>query len=116
MANTPRDFVARKGISSLGGVTFPLRQVSSTTNVTVDDYTIEATSGTFTVTLPSPVGITGKIFVIKNAGAGIVTVDTAAGNIDGQTAQTLSQYATIQVQSTGSDYIIAGVDGSSGSS
>jgi len=89
MALTKHDFVARKGITSLGGVTYPLKQVSSNTNITIDDYTIEATSGTITITLPSPVGISGKIFVIKNSGSGTVTVDTAAGNIDGQTAQTL---------------------------
>ena len=61
MAETNHDFVARKGITSLGGVTFPLRQVTSTTTVSINDYTIDATSGTFTVSLPSAIGKQGKL-------------------------------------------------------
>ena len=54
MAN---EFVARRGIISLGGITFPTRQITSTTTFGDDDFALEVTSGTFTVNLPTAVGI-----------------------------------------------------------
>ena len=42
MAN---EFVLRKGLISLGGVTFPLKQITSTYTVLSTDYFIDATSG-----------------------------------------------------------------------
>ncbi|MFN9952855.1 MAG: hypothetical protein ACK55I_07130, partial [bacterium] len=65
MAN---EFLARKGFISLGGITFPYVEVTSTYTVTSDDYAVEATSGTFTINLPTAVGIEGKIYQIKNSG------------------------------------------------
>jgi len=87
MAN---EFLARKGFISLGGITFPYVEVTSTYTVTSDDYAVEATSGTFTINLPTAVGIKGKIYQIKNSGSGVITVDANGGQtIDGQTTQTL---------------------------
>ena len=42
------------------------------------DYTIEVTANTFTVTLPTAVGITGRIYVITNSGSGVTTVGTTS--------------------------------------
>ena len=42
MAN---EFVARKGIISLGGLTFPFVDVTTNYNVTENDYLINVTSG-----------------------------------------------------------------------
>jgi len=82
MAN---EFVARKGFISLGGITLPYVEVISTYNVTDNDYLIDATSGSFTVNLPSAVGIGGKIYQIKNSGSGVITVDAnGSQTIDGQ--------------------------------
>ena len=50
MAN---EFVARKGLISLGSITGPYTAITSTYNVSDDDFTIDCTSGTFTVYLPS---------------------------------------------------------------
>ena len=72
MAN---EFILRKGLISLGGVTFPLTQVTSTYTVLTTDYFVEATSGTFTISLPTAVGIKGQVYQIKNAGNGTITVD-----------------------------------------
>jgi len=72
MAN---EFVARKGVISLGGITFPYTAVNGTYTITANDYLIDATSGTFQITLPSAVGIKGKIYVIKNSGNGVITLD-----------------------------------------
>ena len=63
MAN---EFVTRRGLISLGGVTFPYAAVTGTYTIGSDDYLVDCTSGTFTVTLPTAVGIAGKIYVIKN--------------------------------------------------
>ena len=63
MAN---EFIIRKGLISLGGVTFPLTEITSTYTVTSSDYFVDATSGTFTVSLPTAVGVSGKIYQIKN--------------------------------------------------
>jgi hypothetical protein len=61
------EFVARTGVRSLGGVIFPYTAVSTTYAVNVENYLVDCTTGTFTVTLPTAVGITGQIFVIKNS-------------------------------------------------
>ena len=88
MAN---EFVTRRGIISLGGVTFPYVAITGTYTVTSDDYAVDCTSGTFIVSLPSAVGITGKIYVIKNSGAGVITVAAAGGQlIDGSASKTLN--------------------------
>ena len=62
MAN---EFILRKGLISLGGVTFPLTQVSTTYAVQSTDYFVEATSGTFTISLPTAVGIKGQIYQLN---------------------------------------------------
>lgn len=80
---------------------------TTTYTVTSDDYTVDCTTGTFTVTLPTAVGITGKVFVIKNSGSGVITVDgDGSETIDGATTQSLNQYDSITVQSNGSNWII----------
>ena len=39
------------------------------------DFVVDCTANTFTVTLPTAAGITGKQFCVKNSGTGVVTVD-----------------------------------------
>ena len=43
--------------------------------LTNSDYTVDCTSGTYSITLPTAVGITGREYNIKNTGAGTITVD-----------------------------------------
>lgn len=65
-----------------------------------------------TVTLPTPVGIAGKVFTVKLTGAGgTATVATAAGSIDGGPTFGLSaQYKQGSFLSDGANYwIISGV-------
>ena len=112
MAN---ELVVRSGIISKGGFTGPLTAVTTSYGVGVNDYFIEAENGTFNVTLPTAVGVTGKTYIIKKSGTGTTTVLTTGGQtIDGLTAQTLTNLASIQVTSDGSNWLIAGADGSSG--
>jgi hypothetical protein len=105
MAN---EFVARKGIISLGGITFPAKGITSSYTVGVNDYLVDVTGNTITVTLPTAVGINGKNYVIKNSGNGVVTVATTSSQtIDGANTKSLNNNDSIEVISDGSNWIIA---------
>jgi hypothetical protein len=105
MAN---EFVARKGIISLGGITFPATGITTNYTVSVNDYLIDVTGNTITVTLPTSVGINGKNYVIKNSGSGVVTVVTTSGQtIDSVNTKSLKNNDSIEVISDGSNWIIA---------
>ena len=105
MAN---EFVVRKGIISLGGITFPVTGINANYNVGVNDYLIDVTGNTITVTLPTAVLIGGKNYVIKNSGSGVVTVATTSGQtIDGASTKSLKNNDSIEVISDGSNWIIA---------
>ena len=73
MAN---EFIVRKGIKSLGGITVPLTGVSDTYTIQTTDNTIECVSGTFTVTLPTAIGVKGKQYVIKKVKTNILNFDS----------------------------------------
>ena len=63
------------------------RAVTSTDSVAVTDHVVHATSGTFTLTLPTAVGIAGREFVIRNSGTGTITLGrTSSQTIDGVAA------------------------------
>lgn len=84
--------------------------VAKTANYTAtsSDSVINCTSGTFTVTLPTAVGITGRKYTIKNSGTGVITIGTTSSQtIDGVTTQTLgTQYMSMDVVSNGANWII----------
>ncbi len=68
---------------------------------------VEATANSFTVTLPTAVGIVGYKFTIKNSGSGTITLATTGGQtIDGQAVQTLTQYQSLDVVSNNTNWII----------
>lgn len=74
-------------------------------NITGSDYTINA-SGSVTTYLPTPTD-TGKVYVIKNSGGGIVNVTgTGSEYIDGDLVLNLTEFESVTVQSTGSGWII----------
>lgn len=83
---------------------------TATYTATESDHTIDCTANTFTVTLPTAVGITGREYVVKNSGAGNITVGTTSSQtIDGATSYSLAtQYKYVTVQSTGSNWVIIG--------
>jgi hypothetical protein len=69
----------------------------------------DATSGAFTVTLPSAVGIAGRQYTIKKIdnSANTVTIASVAGNIDGAATKTLSaQWQAARVVSGGSNWYV----------
>jgi hypothetical protein len=84
-----------------------ITNATATYTALASDYVINCTN-TFVLTLPTAVGIMGKVYVIKNSGVGTITV-TAAGaeTIDGSnTAVMAVQYNSITIQSTGTAWII----------
>lgn len=90
-----------------GSVAFKYVAKTATYTATIDDFTIDCTSGTFTVNLPTAVGITGRIYVIKNSGVGVITLDAdGTETIDGLTTQTIISLASLTVQSNGANWII----------
>jgi hypothetical protein len=106
MAN---EFIVRRGIISLGGVTFPEVAVTGTYTVSANDYLIDCTSNTFTVSLPTAVGIDGKIYIVKNSGSGTITVDpNGSQTIDGALTKTLSPGDVLQITSDGTNWKITG--------
>lgn len=83
------------------------RAVTATTTFLAGDYTINCTSGTYTVNLPTAVGRAGQIYVTKNSGAGTITLDgSGAETIDGAATQTVSAGTALTVQSTNVGWII----------
>jgi hypothetical protein len=95
-----------KGITSTGGITFKQITINSTYTATTEDYMIDVTGGTFTVYLPSAIGIQGRLIVIKNNGGGAVTVQPILGqNIDDKPFVTLGETNTIQLVSNGSNWV-----------
>jgi hypothetical protein len=100
------EFVTRKGLISLGGITYPLKTVTSTYTITADDHTIDA-SGTFNVTLPTAVIGAGRQYRIKNTGTGVITVNTTSSQlIDNLPSVTLAFYDSVILESDGANWII----------
>lgn len=84
----------------------PYAAKTTTYPITNSDGIIDCTSGSFTVTLPTAVGIDGRVFIIKNSGAGTITLATTSSQtIDGAAPGTLAAGVTIRVASTGANWI-----------
>ncbi len=97
------------GITSTGGITFKQVTINSAYTATTSDYMIDVSGGTFTVTLPSAVGIQGRLLVIKNNGGGAVTVQPILGqNIDDKPFVILGETNSLQLASNGSNWVALG--------
>ena len=91
-----------------GGGGFSLRNVSTTDTFATASETINCTSGTFTVNLPTAVGIQGTVFTLVNGGTGNITLDgNGTETINGSLTILLKkQYISRTVQSDGSNWIV----------
>jgi hypothetical protein len=100
-------------IHSGGSLAAAYVEKTSTYGATTNDYTINCTSGTFTVTLPTAVGITGRIYNVANSGAGVITIATTSSQTFVNvaltpTTLTLSAVGSYTVQSTGANWVVIG--------
>lgn len=86
---------------------YPYTAQTSNYAVQAFDYQIECTANSFTVTLPTAVGITGTMYSIKNSGTGTITVATTSSQtIDGSLTQPLTQYDNLVVMSNGANWLV----------
>jgi hypothetical protein len=98
-----------KGITSTGGITFKQVTINGSYTATTDDYMIDITGGTFTVSLPTAVGVQGRLIVVKNNGGGAVTVDPfGSETIDGKSFVILGETNSIQLASNGTEWVALG--------
>ena len=91
-----------------GGTTLNYVAKTATYTAIATDYVINCTSGTFTVSLPTAISITGRVYVVKNSGTGTITVDpNGSQTIDGAlTVALATQYQSIMVMSNGANWIV----------
>lgn len=82
--------------------------ISGTYTVTANDCVVDCTANTFTVTLPTAIGLQGQIFTVKNSGTGVVTLAAASGEfIDGAATQIMPvQYESLTIVSTNTGWVI----------
>lgn len=84
------------------------KYVAKTADYTANelDYTIHFTSSTDIFTLPTAVGCTGRIYVVKNTSGNVLTLATTSGQtIDGSAPTTIANGTAAQFQSTGANWI-----------
>lgn len=75
---------------------------------TNDDRIIDCTSGTYTVTLPTAASQTGRTFIIRNSGTGVITIGrTGSETIAGAASQALAGYGFLEVVSNGTNWLVA---------
>jgi hypothetical protein len=104
--------VAKAGDTMLGSLGLPIVNKTGTYTATASDHTIicDATSGAFTINLPTAVGITGRVYVIKkiDATGNAITVDGATTEtIDGALTKLVNtQYLSVTIQSNGTNWYI----------
>lgn len=98
--------VPHSNLQSAGSLAAKYVAVTGTYAILVTDFTIDCTANSFTVTLPTAVGCTGRIYIIKNSGAGTITMATTSSQtIDGVPPNPILTTALLRVQSTGANWI-----------
>lgn len=114
-ANTERIRVSSAGNTYIGSGTaatstlqtlsFGPGYVEKTANytATINDFTINVTANSPTITLPTATGIASRIYVVANSGAGTVTITGTGGQSVAVTSRTGGQ--SVILQSTGSAWI-----------
>jgi hypothetical protein len=79
---------------------------TTTYNALASDYVIHCTSGTFTVNLPTAVGVQGKVYIVKNSGSGLITIDpNGTQAIDGALMYKIGGNESLKLMSTGANWI-----------
>lgn len=85
------------------GYLYPTKSVTAAYSANVGDTVILA-DGTFTVTLPAANKCKNKLFVVRNTGAGTITLDAATGNINGAATVSIATTVGYHVACDGTNY------------
>jgi hypothetical protein len=94
-------------IQSGGSIGVKVLSVSTDTTLDINTAICVVTANSPTIALPSAVGISGRVYWIKNRGPGTVTIAAAAGQtIDGRPALTEDQNGCYQVVSDGANWVV----------
>ena len=88
--------------------TVPYRATAVATSLNAaSDYLLETTSGPFAVTVPTAVGQTGRVFIVKNtSNQNIQLVASGGQTIDGVPNVLLSPFTSITIVSNGANWVI----------
>ena len=88
-----------------GANALPYSAITGTTTTAGTEQVIEATSGTFTLTLTNPTVTTGKAFPlwIANSGSGVVTI---SATYDGGTSFTLAAKSSVLYIFNGTSWLV----------
>ena len=97
----------KSGIEMNTSVAYAVNSISANYSLTTTDKVVIATSA-ITASLPSAVGIKGRVYTIKNASSGSVTVNSSGGNIDGSASVSIAASKYIEVISDGTNWYIIG--------
>lgn len=96
-----------------GSLSLAIKTVSTTYTITGTDNTILAntSSAAFTVTLPAPGSISGRIYTIKKIGNGgidnALTISPSSGTIDGGSSYVIyNDYTYVSLQTDGTNWYI----------
>ena len=94
-----------------GSIAYLVTQKTGNYTATINDNTIEYTSGTATLTLPTAVGINGREYKIVNAGGGTITIATTLPQtfinaIGTPTSLTMATMGTYIVQSDNANWMV----------
>jgi hypothetical protein len=96
---TPQGVLSATTSSSL----FAVKIVTANYTVVADDYYIGAIKKDITITLP--LGVTGKVYVVKNEENGEITVTGTAGQkIDGSISEKLSTNKSLMIIFNGTEW------------
>ena len=85
-----------------------LRNVTATDTFATASETINCTSGTFIINLPTAIGIQGTVYTLVNSGTGTITLKGVLGQTinSSLTVEIKKQHVSRTVQSDGANWII----------
>lgn len=90
-----------------GAIKTSIFSPNSNTTLGATNHIVNCVSSTFTVTLPTAVGIQGREYIIKNSGTGVITLEAdGTETIDGALNLTLATKVCYTVISDGANWII----------
>jgi hypothetical protein len=100
------------GLQLASSLALPISTKTTSYTLTQDDHTVlsDATAGAMTISLPSPTGIAGRVYVIKKIDASVNIVKvrcSGTDTIDGNTERNLTvKYESIKIQTDGTNWYI----------